>query len=347
MQLTCCIFSPGSRQSDRGNPMTNNMDTSITLVDFFDITKVDVEKKIESVVKDKQLVSILKAGKRLRPFVAQLCFKVCTGGKETPYRYHRSIEGSVAIELAHTASLVHDDIIDGDTLRRGRTAFHIEEGVPKALLVGHRMLSIGFNIALSHGDKIAKLYVDTWDEVLNGELEEVEYNASDADENNGFGFSSKSKIFNEYYKIINMKTASLFSSACKAGAIEAEATGEILDVLADYGREIGLAYQLADDLVDLENGEMIDSVIIPLLTRLENKTYSNDSLKIKAIQRKLSKHSEEIKELYLGEIKRHMNRAKKLSKSDLIPPSHYRNLLREAPDYIINRMLQEISVTVT
>ena len=347
MQLTCCIFSPGSRQSYRGNPMTNNMDTSVTLVDFFDITKVDVEHKIESVVKDEQIVSILKAGKRLRPLVAQLCFKVCTGGKETPYRYHRSIEGSVAIELAHTASLVHDDIIDGDQIRRGRTAFHIEEGVPKALLVGHRMLSIGFNIALSHGDKIAKLYVDTWDEVLNGELEEVEYNASEADENNNFGFSSKSKIFNEYYKIINMKTASLFSSACKAGAIEAEATGEILDVLSDYGREIGLAYQLADDLVDLENGEMIDSVIIPLLTRLENKTYSNDSLKIKAIQRKLSKHSEEIKELYLDEIKRHMNRAKKLSRSDLIPPSHYRDLLREAPDYIINRMLQEISVTVS
>ena len=331
--------------------MTNGIDTTVTLVDFFDITKVDVENKIRSVVKDKQIVSILQSGKRLRPMVQQLCFKVCTGGRETPYQYQRSVEGSVAIELAHTASLVHDDIIDGDKTRRGRAAFHIQEGVPKALLVGHRMLSIGFNIALSHGDKIAKLYVDTWDEVLNGELEEVEYNATDEEddnnESNGFSFSSKSKIFSEYYKIINMKTASLFSSACKAGAIEAEATGEILDVLADYGREIGLAYQLADDLVDLENGEMIDSVIIPLLTRLENKTVSNDSLRIKVIQKKLSKHSEEIKELYLEEIKRHMNRSKKLSKSDVIPPSHFKELLQEAPDYIINRMLREINVRVS
>jgi len=329
--------------------MTNGIDSTVTLVDFFDITKDDVENKIKSVVKDKQIVSILQSGKRLRPMVQQLCFKVCTGGRETPYQYQRSVEGSVAIELAHTASLVHDDIIDGDKTRRGRTAFHVQEGVPKALLIGHRMLSIGFNIALSHGDKIAKLYVDTWDEVLNGELEEVEYNASDDEEENntnGFGFSSKSKIFNEYYKIINMKTASLFSSACKAGAIEAEATGEILDVLADYGREIGLAYQLADDLVDLENGEMIDSVIIPLLTRLENKTVDNNSLRIKVIQKKLSKHSEEIKDLYLEEIKRHMNRAKKLSKSDVIPPSHFKNLLQEAPDYIINRMLKEIDVGI-
>ncbi len=328
--------------------MANNIDASVTLVDFFDITKGDIEHKIASLIKDKKIVSILQSGKRLRPLVQQLCFKVCTGGKETPYKYQRSVEGSVCIELAHTASLVHDDIIDGDKTRRGRTAFHIQEGVPKALLIGHRMLSIGFNIALSHGDKIAKLYVDTWDEVLNGELEEVEYNASeDADSSdNGFGFSSKSKIFNEYYKIINMKTASLFSSACKAGAIEAEATGEILDVLADYGREIGLAYQLADDLVDLENGEMIDSVIIPLLTRLENKTVSCNSLRIKVIQKKLSKHSEEIKELYLEEIKRHMDRAKELSKSDLIPPSHFKELLQEAPDYIINRMLKEINVSV-
>lgn len=342
------FLRPGSRHTYRGNPMTNDMDSTVTLEDFFDITKVDVERKIKSVIKDKQIVSILQSGKRLRPMVQQLCFKVCTGGRETPYQYQRSVEGSVAIELAHTASLVHDDIIDGDKTRRGRTAFHVQEGIPKALLVGHRMLSNGFSIALSHGDRIAKLYVDTWDEVLNGELEEVEYNASDADENNGngFGFSSKSKIFNEYFKIINMKTASLFSSACKFGAIEAEATGEILDVLADYGREIGLAYQLADDLVDLENGEMIDSVIIPLLTRLENKKVSNNSLRIKAIQRKLSKHSEEIKELYLEEIKRHMDRAKKLSNSDVIPPSHFRKLLQEAPDYIINCMLQEINVTI-
>ena len=269
----------------------NKDNNVLTLERFFEMTRGDLEKKIVSTVKDPEIVLILQSGKRLRPLVQQLSFKVCTGGRETPYQYHRSIEGSVAIELAHTASLVHDDIIDGDKTRRGRPAFHVKKGIPKALLIGHRMLSTGFNIALGHGEKIAKLYVDTWDEVLNGELEEVDYNASDVDENNGFGISSKSKIFKEYYKIINMKTASLFASACKAGAIEAEASGHILDILSDYGREIGLAYQLADDLVDLDRGEMIDSVIIPLLTRLENKTFDCNSLKVKSIQKKLLKLS--------------------------------------------------------
>jgi len=317
--------------------------SALTIESFFEKTREDLERKIKEIIHDKYILDILESGKRLRPVIAQLSFKVCTRGEETPQMYDRSIEGSVAIELAHTASLVHDDIIDGDKTRRGRPAFHIREGVPKALLIGHRMLSIGFNIALKHGERIAKLYVDTWDEVLTGEIEEVEYNASDVDDNS---LSSKSKIFKEYYKIINMKTASLFASACKAGAMEANATGEIVDILGEYGREIGLAYQLADDLVDLENGEMIDSVIIPLLTRLENKTVDNSSLKVQAIRRKLEKHSDKIKTLYLEEIKRHLKRAEELSRSDIIPVSPYKDLLVRAPYYIINSMLKEINVTI-
>jgi octaprenyl-diphosphate synthase len=262
----------------------------LTIDSFFEITKEDIEKKIASTISDKKIFSILKSGKRLRPLLAQLSFKVCTGGKETPYQYQRSVEGTVSIELAHTASLVHDDIIDED-----------------------KMLAIGFNIALSHGEQIARLYVDTWSEILCGELKEVNFNKEDF-KNGTNELSTKSKIFSEYNKIINMKTASLFSSACKAGAIEADATGEILTILADYGREIGLAYQLADDLVDLEKGEMIDSVVVPLLTRLENKTINNTSFKLNIIKRKLAKNSSKIKQLYIEEIKRHVSKAEKLSK---------------------------------
>jgi len=321
----------------------------LDLDSFFNITISDVEKMITSTISNKKITSILTAGKRLRPLVAQLSFKVCTGGKETPYQYQRFIESTVAIELAHTASLVHDDIIDKDKTRRGKPAFHIKEGIPKALLIGHRMLAIGFNIALSHGKKFAKLYVDTWGEVLNGEMREVDYDEDyddNAIKNDTDGITSKSKIFKEYFKIINMKTASLFSSACKAGAIEAEASGEILDILANYGREIGLAYQLADDLVDLENGEMIDSVIIPLLTRLENKTVDNNSLKVNSIRKKIAKNSSKIKQLYIDEIRRHVKKAENLSKSETIPSSPYKYLLMEAPSYIANRMLKEINIEI-
>jgi len=317
----------------------------LTIDNFFEITKADIERKIASTISDKKIFSILKYGKRLRPLLAHLSFKVCTGGKETPYQYQTALEGTVSIELAHTASLVHDDIIDEDKDRRGKPAFYVKEGIPRALLNGHKMLAIGFNIALRHGEKIAQLYADTWSEILCGELKEVNFNKDDI-KNGTNDFSTKSKIFSEYNKIINMKTASLFSSACAAGAIEADASGEILTILADYGREIGLAYQLADDLVDLEKGEMIDSVVVPLLTRLENKTIDNDSLKMKDIKRKIAKNSSKIKHLYIEEIKRHVSKAEKLSNSDVIPPSPYKDLLTDAPAYITNSMLKEIKIAI-
>jgi len=328
-----------------GEPKFMMREQPLLLDDFFELTVDDLEKKIATTVANKKIVLVLNHGKRLRPLLAHLTFKVCTGGRETPYQYQKALEGAVAIELAHTASLIHDDIIDKDKDRRGKPALYIKEGIPSALLTGHKMLAIGFDIALRHGDEIAKLYIDTWNEILNGEFKEVNYDINDI-KNNNHEISTKSKIFSEYYKIINMKTASLFSSACKAGAIEAEANGEILDILADYGREIGLAYQLADDLVDLENGEMIDSVIIPLLTRLENKTVDNNSFKLKAIRKKLIENAPQIKQIYIEEIKRRVKNAQTLSKSELIPSSPYKDLLIEAPAYITNKMLKEIDIAI-
>ena len=317
---------------------------SINLDNFFDLTRNDLERKISSTVSDEKIRMILHGGKRLRSLLAQLTFKVCTEGKETQNKYQKALEGSVSIELAHGASLVHDDIIDKDTTRRGKKAFHVKEGIGKAILTGHRMLAIGFDIALKHGKEVAKLYVDSWNEVVNGEIDEVDFNKKK--KGNSKEITTKSVIFEAYNKIIDLKTASLFSSACKAGALEADMKGDILKVFSDYGREIGLAYQLSDDLVDLANGEMIDSVIIPLLNRLENKTLKNTFLKKWEIKRKFSNNKERIKEIYLTEIKNHVENAQKISRSMYIPPSKYKELLTQAPSYIINKMLGEINITI-
>ena len=320
------------------------LDNSIKLEEFFDATKNDLENKINTTITDEKIKSILQGGKRLRSLLAQLTFKACTEGKETHSEYQKSLEGSVSIELAHGASLVHDDIIDKDAERRGKPAFHIKEGVGNAILTGHRMLAIGFDIALKHGKEVAKLYVNSWNEVVNGEIDEVNFNKKGL--KNPKESYTKSAIFEAYNKIIDLKTASLFSSACKAGALEANMTGDILKVFADYGREIGLAYQLADDLVDLAKGEMIDSVIIPLLNRLENKPIRKTSLKRWGIKHKFTKNQEKIKQLYISEIKKHVKKAEEISKSNLIPESKYKQLLSEAPTYIINKMLREISISV-
>jgi len=311
---------------------------------FFQKTRTDLEEKIKKTISDQNIVSILEGGKRLRPLLAHLSFKVCTQGNESHSQYQKALEGAVSIELAHTASLIHDDIIDKDKERRGKSALHIAEGVDTAILKGHKLLAIGFNVALSHGDEFAKLYVDTWNNVLSGELDEVTFNKQDFVDITET--STKSTIFEAYNKIIDMKIASLFSSACKAGAIEADMSGDILKVFADYGREIGLAYQLADDLADLANGEMIDSVVIPLLNKLENKTITTNSLTKRQIKKIVVKHFSTIQKIYLDEIKKHVKKAEELSKLDVIPESPYKKLLADAPAYIINKMLEKITIAI-
>jgi geranylgeranyl pyrophosphate synthase len=321
---------------------------SLSLEIFFKHTFEDVEKKINETITDQNILDILKDGKRLRPLISAISFKTCTGGDESSRLYQQFLEGAVAIELAHSASLVHDDIIDGDITRRGEAAFYIKTGIDNAILVGHKMLVIGFNIALSHGEKIAKLYVDAWGGTLDGQLNEINFNSKDLQDVN---FTADSKFFQVYSRIIDLKTATLFSAACKAAAYWANASEEVAVVLAEYGREVGFAYQLADDLVDLERGEMIDSVVIPLLTRLEkrsarNGTMKNGSLKTRSIRKKIEKKSPEIKKLYLEEITKHVNKAQMICKSPVLPNNQFKTFLLDAPFYSINKMLKEIYINI-
>jgi geranylgeranyl pyrophosphate synthase len=318
-------------------------DKKVNLDSVINSSQKDLEKKIADMILDKEISLILEGGKRLRPLLAHLSFKACTQGKETPGQYQKALEGGVVIELAHAASLVHDDIIDNDKERRGKPSFFVRKGIGNAILTGHKMLATGFNIALRHGKEVAKLYIESWNEIVNGEIDEVDFNKNDT---KNIEISTKSQIFQAYNKIIDLKTAALFSSASKAGAIEANMSGDILKVFADYGREIGLAYQLADDLVDLTKGEMIESVIVPLLNRLDAKITKKGILKKRNLKKKFVKNKDKIQEIYFDEIKRHVKQAEELGKSDLIPVSPYKDLLRDAPSYIINRMLAEINLRI-
>jgi len=320
------------------------METSHSLDVFFQSAYSDVESKLRQVISDEKILTVLRGGKRLRPLLALLCFKTCTGGKEPNERYQAVLEGLVGVELAHNASLIHDDIIDGDVKRRGELAFYLKEGIDNAILIGHKMLSIGFDLALSHGEKIAKLYVDTWNETLTGQLTEVNFNSKEV--NSTKSITSDSKFFQIYSTIIDLKTASLFSSACKAAAYEARVSEELAKILYEYGREVGFSYQLADDLADLEKGERIDSVVIPLLARLEKKSMKNGSVTGKVLRKKFEKNLPEIKVLYLSEIKKHLRRAEELSTSPLIPSNDYKTLLHNAPTYFINMMLKEIEISI-
>jgi len=287
---------------------------------FFQTTRADLEKKITSTISDKKISSILEGGKRVRPLLSQLAFKACSQGEENSTKYQKSLEVAICIELIHTASLIHDYIVDKGKKRR--PSFQIKGGIDAAILLVHKMLTIGFDIALRHGEKSAKLYVDTWDEILTGELKKIKANKK----------TTKKSFSERYSNIIDHRLASLFSSACKAGAMEANMSGDILNGFAEYGREIGLAYQLASDLVDLEKGEIKNKQVKVLLDILKNK--SKKSLK------------EDIKKLFICEINKHVKNAETLSKSKKIPSSPYKNLLHVAPAYIINERLKPIKISI-
>jgi geranylgeranyl pyrophosphate synthase len=318
-------------------------DQSLALEIFLKHTYEDIEKKIDEIITDQNILAILKDGKRLRPLLGAISFKACTGGNESSQLYQKFLEGAVAIELAHGASLVHDDIIDGDLTRRGEAAFYIKTGIDNAILVGHKMLVIGFGLSLSHGAKIAKLYVDAWGGTLDGQLNEINFNSKDLQDIN---ITADSKFFQVYSRIIDLKTATLFSATCKAAAYWANASNQIADILAEYGREVGFAYQLADDLVDLEKGEMIDSVVIPLLARLEKRSAKNGTIKTRSIRKKIEKKSPEIKKLYLEEISKHVNKAQMICKSPVLPNNQFKTFLLDAPFYSINKMLKEIYINI-
>ncbi len=316
---------------------------SLTLETFLQKSFNDIERKIYEIINDEQILFNLKGGKRLRPLLASISFKACTHGKETSDLYERFLEGCVGIELAHGASLIHDDIIDGDRFRRGEPAFYTIAGIENAILIGHKMLVIGFAMALKHGERFAKLYLDAWQGTLDGQLDEVNFHSKDLTDGH---LSIDSKFFQIYSRIIDLKTATLFSCGCKAAALWAEASESVADVLEGYGREVGFAYQLADDLVDLTKGEMIDSVVLPLLSRLEKKTIKNGSLKARSIRKKLEKNSDEIKKLYLSEIQKHLRKAQEYCSSSLILESQYKQFLQQAPVHIINKMLHEITLSI-
>jgi geranylgeranyl pyrophosphate synthase len=275
--------------------------------EFIRFTKRDLDKKIASMIDDEEIASVLEKGKKIRPLLAQLTFKACTQGKETPNQYQRALEGGVVIELAHAASLVHDDVVGEDKRLWWRSSVGVKKGTAQAILTGHKLLISGFNIALKHGKDWAKLYVKSWNETVDGELDGVD------ESKNG------------------LKTAILFSSVCKAGVMEADMSGDILELFENYGREIGNAYQLANELLELTNGEN--------KTRMDNFTS-------KLTKSKFSKDKVGIQGKYIEEIKKCLQKAEELGDSEMIPDSPYKSMLKGFPRYIINEVLKEINITI-
>ncbi len=187
----------------------------------------------------------LGGGKRIRPIILLLASE-CVGEIDD-----NTFAAACAIEFLHTESVIHDDIIDNETLRRQKDPFHIKYGYNISVLTGDFVLGLILNIASRiNNPRVTKNLATTAMMMSEGEVIESRLEASE------------DVTFDDYLKVIEYKTATAFETASRLGAIISEGTEEEIESLADYGKNIGIAYQIRDDLLDWQNEDKLFNLLI-------------------------------------------------------------------------------------
>lgn len=178
-------------------------------------------------------------GKRIRPALLLLAAKLF--GKNGA----SSIRLGAVVEIIHTATLVHDDIIDEADTRRGRPAANTQWGNSKCVLAGDWLYMQAFKVAVQERNfRVLDVLIELTQQMVEGELLQMET-------------LGKLVTEREYLDLIYRKTACLFSVCMRLGAILGHATGEQEEALASYGRNLGLAFQIVDDVLDLTASEEV------------------------------------------------------------------------------------------
>lgn len=176
---------------------------------------------------------LASGGKRIRPMLLLLAAKICN------YSGNHHIALAGVIEFIHSASLLHDDVVDGAELRRGNRSVNAVWGNEASVLVGDFLFAKSFSVMVEcESLKILQLLSDTTTKMAEGEVQQL-LNTADLE------VDEKS-----YLDVIRYKTAILIAAACQVGAVLAEASAEQEEALHEFGLEIGIAFQLMDDALD-------------------------------------------------------------------------------------------------
>lgn len=205
-------------------------------------------------------------GKRLRPILLLLCAKL--SGSLAP----RSVRLGCVVELLHTATLIHDDVVDQAPLRRGRPSANARWGSDASILVGDHLYSKSFALLVQDGDRaVMETLAHATVSMTEAEVFQLERKRS--------GITTES----DYLWIIRKKTASFIAACCRIGALVGGAPPEQVDALAAYGENLGIAFQIVDDSLDFiadeaRLGKAIGSDLregkrtLPLIMTLERAT---------------------------------------------------------------------------
>tara|TARA_B100000989_G_scaffold82600_1_gene59061 strand:+ start:313 stop:1326 length:1014 start_codon:yes stop_codon:yes gene_type:complete len=200
-----------------------------------------VEEKIKSkLISDVELVKKMTdyhldtGGKRLRALLTLGSAKICGYSKGT-----RDINLAACVELIHAATLMHDDVIDNGSVRRGKKTLNSIWNNHSSILIGDYLLSRCFEMMVEDGNiEVLKLLSSTSSKIAQGEVLQLQHQGE------------VDMLEETYLKIISAKTAELFAAATKVGAIVSDMKSKEKEALEFYGRNLGLTFQIADDTLD-------------------------------------------------------------------------------------------------
>jgi octaprenyl-diphosphate synthase len=277
-------------------------------------------------------------GKRLRPALLLLTARAC--GRVTPAHH---VLGAV-VEMIHTATLVHDDVLDQAVVRRHLPTINADWGNQASILLGDYLFTHAFHLSSTLDDvRACRLIGEATNRVCEGELHQV-------CERGNLALSEEA-----YFDIIDAKTAELTSCCCRLGALFAGMTAAIIESLACFGRGLGIAFQIADDLLDLVGDERTtgkslgtdleqQKLTLPLI-RLLQETSESENSRLRQLLRSPGNHKRETLRPYLlesgaldyarAQAEAHVARAR--GELKCLPPSECRSLLESLTERVIHR----------
>ncbi len=305
----------------------------------------DFEQKFRSSMKTKVLLLdkimnyiVKRKGKQMRPMFVFLSAGACGTISDSTFR------GASLIELLHTATLVHDDVVDDANYRRGFFSVNALWKNKIAVLVGDFLLSRGLILSVENKDfDLLSIVTEAVKEMSEGELLQME--------------KARQLDINEevYYEIIRQKTASLIASCCAVGASSVKAPDDIVGKMKLFGQHVGMAFQIKDDLFDYGEDEIgkpvgIDikekKMTLPLIYALSKSTWlekrriisivKNESEKPKKVKEVIDfvKKSGGIEYAIQAMTKYHQQASDMLAQ---LPDSVYKNSLSQLVQYTIDR----------
>ena len=237
------------------------MKSDLVMMDEILVNRLD--SNVDLISQMSQYI-INSGGKRIRPLLLLLC------ARATNYKgdYHYSM--AVVIELIHTATLLHDDVVDGSSTRRGQETANELWGNAPSVLVGDFLYSRAFEIMVEPNSmQIMKILSKATNQISEGEVLQL------------LNIKNANVSQSEYFEVIERKTACLFKAACQIAGILSESDKDIINALGSFGMHLGNAFQIIDDTLDYESNSSVigkevgddlseGKVTLPMIYALEN-----------------------------------------------------------------------------